>query len=126
MATIKVTAYLNEVKDIKGSTLFKVGERHARKNDATGEWEQNGDNSYFDVWTSRAEINPAAFEIGDLIVIEGSYRSTKVETEEGKTYFNHVINATSVKKFEKRETYPDGVRKEADSWGSATEADVPF
>lgn len=116
MATIKVTAYLNEVKDINGSVLFKVGERHTRKNETTGEWEQNGENSYYDVWTSRAGVNPAMFEVGELIVIEGGYRSTKKETEDGKTYFNHVINATSLSKFEKRERFEP----------VATEADVPF
>lgn len=109
MAQIKVTAYLNTIKKIDGvggtSTLFEVGERHSKKNPQTGAWEQDGTNTYFDVWVDRAGADLSQFVEGDLINIEGSFRTKKTEKPDGKVYYNNVINATALSKFQKRDNF---------------------
>lgn len=103
MAQIKVTAYLNTIKKIGDATLFEVGERHSKKNPQTGAWEQDGTNTYFDVWVDRAGADLSQFAEGDLINIEGSFRTKKTEKPDGKVYYNNVINATALSKFQKRD-----------------------
>ena len=118
MAQIKVTAYLNTIKSIGTSTLFEIGERHSRKNETTGAWEQDGTNTYYDVWVDRAGADLTQFAEGDLIVIEGSFRTKKTEKADGKVYYNNVINASSLAKF---------VKAQGEPWAApAVDPDAPF
>ena len=121
VAKIEVTAYLNKIKHTQYGTIFEIGERHSKKNQTTGEWEQDGTNTYYDVWVDRSGADASLFNESDLIVVEGSFRTKKTE-KEGKTYYNNVINATSLRPFERRERSEQSVQI-PDNW---VESDAPF
>lgn len=122
MAQIKVTAYLNKIKFTQYGTIFEIGERHSRKNPDTGAYEQDGTNTYYDVWVDRSGADASLFNEGDLVVIEGSFRTKKSE-KDGKTYYNNVINATSLKPFERREQPQPVAATVPSDW---VESDAPF
>ena len=123
MAQIKVTAYLNKIKHTQYGTIFEIGERHSKKNQATGEWETDGTNTYYDAWVDRTGADASLFNEGDLIMLEGSFRTKKTE-KDGKTYYNNVINATSLKPYERRERTEQTQAFAAP--GDWAESDAPF
>ena len=121
MADIKVTAYLNKIKTTLYGTVFEIGERHSKKNQETGEWEKDGENTYYDVWVDRAENFQAdAFAEGQLIKVEGRFRTKAKKSQDGNVYKTNVINANSVQPFERQAaaTVPD-------TWAEIP-ADAPF
>lgn len=96
MADIKVTGFINAVKTIGSGTLIEVAEKHSRKN-AAGEWEKDGTATYYDVWVDRADKETGSVEEGNLVTIEGSFR-TKVTEKDGRKFYTNVINARTVTK----------------------------
>lgn len=92
MADIKVTGFINAVKSIGSGTLVELAEKHRRKNETTGEWENDGTATYYDVWVDRAENPDNAVAENNLVTVEGSFKTKRTE-KDGKTYFTNVVNA---------------------------------
>lgn len=95
MADIKVTGFINAVKTIGSGTLVELAEKHRRKNEATGSWENDGTSTYYDVWVDRADIEPGSVVENNLVTIEGSFR-TKVTEKDGRKFYTNVINARTI------------------------------
>lgn len=97
MADIKFTGYVNKIRQVGTGTVVEVAEKHRRKNEATGEWENDGTATYYDVWVDRAQIEDGALVENGLATVEGSFR-TKVSEKDGRKYYTNVVNAKVITK----------------------------
>lgn len=95
MADIKFTGWINEIRVLPQGTVIEVAEKHRRKNDATGEWENTGEATYYDVWVDRAQYDPEELRESNLVRIEGSFK-TKVTEKDGRKFYRNVINARTL------------------------------
>jgi hypothetical protein len=97
MADIKVTGFINEIKQVGTGTVVELAEKHRRKNEATGEWENDGTATYFDIWVDRAEVEAGALAKNSLVTVTGNFK-TKVTEKDGRKFYTNVINAKTVAK----------------------------
>lgn len=97
MADIKVTGFINNIKQVGNGTVVELSEKGRRKNESTGEWENDGTATYFDVWVDRAEVEPGALVENSLVTVSGSFK-TKVTEKDGRKFHTNVVNAKTVSK----------------------------
>jgi hypothetical protein len=120
MADIKVTGFINAVKTIGSGTLVELAEKHRRKNPTSGDWENDGTATYYDVWVDRAESEPGAIKEDNLVTVEGSFKTKKTE-KDGKTYYTNVINARTVSNAGR-----SGASATVTEWATPAAAEAPF
>jgi single-stranded DNA-binding protein len=123
MADIKVTGFINEIKQVGTGTVVELAEKHRRKNEATGEWENDGTATYFDIWVDRAEVEAGALAKNSLVTVTGNFK-TKVTEKDGRKFYTNVINAKTVAKPTRSGSAPAAVNPE---WAiPAQSAEIPF
>jgi hypothetical protein len=98
MADIKLTGYINDIRQVGTGTVAEVAEKHSRKNPSTGMWEPDGTATYYDVWVDRAETEAGALEVNSLVTITGSFKTKKTEKEDGRVFYSNVVNARTITK----------------------------
>jgi hypothetical protein len=123
MADIKVTGFINEIKQVGTGTVVELAEKHRRKNEATGEWENDGTATYFDIWVDRAEVEAGALTKNSLVTVTGNFK-TKVTEKDGRKFFTNVINAKTVANPVRNGAAPAAVNAEWSTPPQSTE--IPF
>lgn len=123
MADIKVTGFINEIKQVGTGTVVELAEKHRRKNEATGEWENDGTATYFDIWVDRAAVEAGALAKNSLVTVTGNFK-TKVTEKDGRKFYTNVINAKTVAKPVRNGAAPSTVNTE---WATpAQSTEIPF
>jgi hypothetical protein len=101
--------------------LVELAEKHRRKNDATGEWENDGTATYYDVWVDRAQGWANGINENTLVTVHGNFK-TKVSEKDGRKFYTNVINAREIEV-----TNKGGARGVNVEWATpVSDVEVPF
>lgn len=96
MAKIEIVGFVNSVKEINGSWVVELAEKHRRRNQA-GEWETDGTATYYDVWM---QDEHAFVQENALVRVNGSFKTKKSTyndkmTGEPRVSYRNTVNAFS-------------------------------
>lgn len=120
-AQIKLTGWLNGIKQFDWGTTLSVSVTNRVKNQTTGEWE-TASRDYYDVVLNDG-VTLGNIKENDQIVVEGSFKVGKTfAKKDGSTGVELRVRATSIALFEG----DDKAASTFDAPASWTPADAPF
>jgi hypothetical protein len=121
-AQIKITGWLNGIKEFDWGTTLSVSVTNRIKNQSTGEWE-TASRDYYDVVLNDG-VTLGNIKENDQVVVEGSFKVGKTfAKKDGSTGVELRVRATSIALFEGGDAAaPSGFDAPA-TW---TPADAPF